>query len=174
MAEYKIYLGKSVHTGHIREASQGLSFDTLRVIDFYLDNIRDLENNSIFQHTETALRLRILKPDNLPKKILTGWKRDEKWVVRLLNSARQFTFAEKIDDYLVKILEPNEMPKKSIDALVFFSTVKKRVNYLLSNNAQDKHPTLSLATNSLAESRILHQAIFNRRYLVPFPDLKTA
>lgn len=170
MPEIKLYINDDVHTGQIREASFLLSRGTLRIVNGCLDEVRDLEDRQIDQDVETALRIRILKADNVSPKLIRRWKKDESWVFKLLGMARQFTDPDKIDQRLLTILEPRPIPTRPMDALVFFGTMKKRLEYLSSDQAPATLPTIPFAVTSLAESRILHQALYGRRYLVKATD----
>lgn len=167
MAEYKLFLNENVHTGQLREASSQLNWDTSNIVGHCLDEITDLTADAS-QNTETALRIRILKPDNLPPKKISRWKKDELTLFKLLRLTRKFATPEVVDDRIVTILDPLGIPRNTLDALVFFNTVSQRINYLLSDNCQRVISTMHLTGESILESRIIHQALYNRRYLVKY------
>lgn len=166
MSEIKLYINANVHTGEIREAAALLNHNSLKIITNRIGDIRYLENSQTNQDAEMALSIRILKPDNIPPELIRRWKRGESWVFKLLRLAQHFTYPDKIDQNLVKMLEPRSIPKRPLDALVFFGTIRDRLEYLVSEQAQSTHTTITLAGATLIESRILHQALYGRRYLV--------
>lgn len=160
-----LHLNEHLHTGHLRDASSELVKRMQDIVDFYMDRVSVVE--PIPENCLPPLIIRkALSPGNLKRSTRGKWSTTEERLGDLLIDLRIFRNPNivdyKIDRFLFRLPEFHTTK----DALLFLRSTFGRLNYLLSDNIQQRLDSLRLGSYAYVESRVLNRAVFSGVYLV--------
>lgn len=163
--EALLYLNEHLHTGHLRHASSELVKRLQDVVDFYMERVVHIE--PIPENCLPPLIIRkALSPGNLKGSTKGKWSTTEECLRDLLIDLRIFKNPHIVDYKIDRTLSHLPEFHTTKEALLFLRATFGRLNYLLSDTAQQRLDSLKLGGYAYVESRVLNKAVFSGVYLV--------
>lgn len=164
MIEQHIYIiNEYYHTGQLRSAAYELNSRAADIAEYCIYRIGQVDPREDPETLPFRLRSAV-QPQSLPQKETVKWQRTHGEMVKLLQGThimKSLLRTEmKLGEHLPEVSDFEGYP----DAFVYFKSVSRRIEHLLSAKGSARLDSARLATYSFVESWALGRAIFDGVY----------